>query len=205
MSPEFTFDAQAGEAFESRNGSPVEAPAPSIELSNEPAAEEFIEDPQEDLIDQPEQEVQEAEYSPNQQAAIDRLGVMGLDVERGFDFLDSDQSPLSDGAYDRLASALGDEDPQVVELGALVAGFAERFQDSIVGDDVPFGGFTQEQEHQLADLIGGEHASDIVNLNFRLNSGEITIEDAFRFVAKKPSLRNAYVKAVKHGLLNIHL
>ena len=199
MSPEVTYDPQAGEAFVSHNGAPIEeAPTPPID-------EEITEQqelPFEETLESDDLEEEESSYTPNQQVAINKLTSMGMDVEAAFAWADSDESTLSDDTYNRLADALGDSDPSVVELSALALGFAKSNPDWIASECESF---SQTQEQALVDCVGGEHTSTIVNLGYKISSGEIDVSDAYKQVAQQPELRNAFIKAAKAGLLSIHL
>ena len=90
----------------------------------------------------------------------------------------------------------------MVELSVIALGSARK-QPNWVASELE--SFTQEQEHALADSVGGEHASSIVNLGYKISSGEIDVSDAYRQVAQPPGLRNAFVKAAREGLLSVYL
>ena len=209
---EVTFDSSSGEAFASKNGQPIEAvepvnqPLPQEDYNNTPdgVVESIADQVDSDEFDDDAEELEETDFSPTQQAVINKLGQMGLDVPSAFEWADSDDCTLDAGTYDRLANAITSDDPMLVELGALAVSFAKNYPDS-VADDSEQQSFSQEQEHQLVDEIGGENASEIVNLSFKLAAGEIDKEQAFAYVSQRPSLRNAFIRAVQKDLITVQL
>ena len=101
--PEVTWDPEAGDAFVSHNGAPIEeAPAPIEEQLELPVAES-VDEP----VEETPEEQEESPYSPTQQAVITKLTAAGMDVKAAFDWADSEESTLTKDTYDRLADLLG--------------------------------------------------------------------------------------------------
>ena len=101
---------------------------------------------------------------------------------------------------------LQDEDPAVVGVAMGALALAQQRPDVFdLADENVGTEWSQEQEHELVDCVGGTAASEIINLNYRINSGEITRAEAFRYVASNPELQNAYLQAANAGVLVIYI
>jgi hypothetical protein len=152
---------------------------------------------------QPEEEVG---LNPVQEQAANSWKQAGLDPEAAMNWADSPESPLSEDTYNRVGELLNDENPEVVQLSMGLLGLAHRSTEffNLESEQVAES-FSEEQQHGLVDVVGGEYASEIVNTNYRLMTGEISKADAIREVAMNPSLSRAYFKAMKAGLLVINL
>ncbi len=214
---EVTFDPQAGGAFVSQNGQPLETPQEALEAPVEEMTSlddylspESSQEPTQELIEEEDVDEEETDelddLSADQQAAVSYWEKFGFDAVDALKWTDTEECPLSDESYHRLGDLLNDSNSDTVELSMGLIALAKRKPDFFDFDDTYAGvDFNQEQEHALVDEIGGEHTSEIINLNFKLKSGEMSRDDAIRYVSARPKLRNAYFKAACKGLLLIHL
>ena len=209
--PEVTFDPQAGEAFVSVNGQPLEAspevdPPSSYEPHEESAPSPIYEEEEVGATyEEPEQDDLDG-FNDVQRAAIEGWTERGIDALGALEWAASDDSPLNDETFGRISQLVQDEDPEVVSAAMGVLTLVQQRPDAFdLADDYVGTEWSQEQEHQLVDCVGGEYASEIINLNYRINSGEITRGEAFRYVASNPELQNAYLAAANAGVLVIHI
>ena len=139
MSPEVTWDSQAGSAFESHNGQALEpttqeALAPQYETAEamQPEAYSMEADPELIAIDQAapvfeeQQPEEEVGLNPVQEQAANSWKQAGLDPEAAMQWADSEESPLSEDTYNRVGELLNDENPEVVQLSMGLLGLAHR-------------------------------------------------------------------------------
>ena len=208
MANEVTYDPAAGEAFVSHNGQPVEeAPEARQSRAVEQEVAPSLSPDKPEEIETPETEDDDLDdLTDVQRESLDYWKSMGIDAKEALKWCDTDECPFSPETYERFGPLLNDSDPETVKLAVGLISWAKQSPDHFDFKDEYYGvSFSEEQQHELADAIGEEYASEIVNLNYKLTTDEITREQAIRYVASKPKLRNAYLKAAKAELLLIHI
>ena len=204
---EVTFDPSAGDAFVSRNGQALDNQEPvssEEELVQEPSI--TTEQTTSATFEEPEEIDQLSGFSELQRDAINSWPESGIYARAALEWAVSDESGLNQETITRMGHHLQNEDPAVVgvAMGALAP--AQQRPDIFdLADENVGTEWSQEQEHELVDCVGGAAALEIINLNYRINSGEITRAEAFRYVATNPELQNAYLTAANAGVLVIHI
>ena len=216
---EVTFDPQSGQAYVSKQARPIEnleepqEPLEQASQEEEPISYKTQPDGFTEPVDAPDELVEEEQeetvedFSPLQQLAVNNLTSKGVDVEDALNWCEDETCPITDEQYDLLGSLMCDENQEVVELSMNVVAEAkaneELFTFSYDQEDVR--SFTDTEQNELVDVVGPDYASQISNIAFNLANGTSSKADVFKYVADKPELQQAVLKAAKANLLSIYL
>ena len=212
MSPEVTWDPSAGEAFVSRNGAAIDAPTEQLELPVETASEPepVPTDDSEESAPSPEETTEEKEpqgFNRQQVGAINHWKERGYDMESVLSWVDGgEETPISDCAYQLAAEKFGSDDPK--EMGKAIGVLAAVHSNQKAFDyEVPetLESLPDHVEQNLVTQLGGEFASEVVNLNHRVQTGEMTYAEAQAYVFSKPDLLNKMMHAADKDWLRFSI
>ena len=153
MANEVTFDAQAGSAFVSHNGQPIEDVAGPVETN--PSNYEGVSGPTDIKTEhEPVEETTDDEddledLTDAQRESLDYWKSMGLDAKAALKWCDTDECPFTPETYERFGPLLNDSDPETVKLAVGLISWAKQSPDHFDFKDEYYGTpFSEEQQHE---------------------------------------------------------